>query len=93
MKKNKSNTKKKKRIWIPFAAVFGPFLLMVLYSFIWTLFYYRPDSVAMEAMKSDDKVTVSETDYGCFFDGPSEDTAMIFYPGAKVEEILKLIQQ
>ncbi len=33
MKKNKSNTKKKKRIWIPFAAVFGPFLLMVLYSF------------------------------------------------------------
>jgi hypothetical protein len=45
------------------------------------------DSVAMEALKSDDTVTISETDYGWLFDGPSEDTAMIFYPGAKVEEM------
>lgn len=29
---------------------------------------------------------MTETDYGWFFDGPSTEDALIFYPGAKVEE-------
>jgi dienelactone hydrolase len=29
---------------------------------------------------------VEQTEYGWFFDGPSEDTALVFYPGGKVEE-------
>lgn len=30
---------------------------------------------------------VSETDFGYAFDGPGEDNALIFYPGAKVEDL------
>lgn len=37
-------------------------------------------------IKSSDTVTVSQIDEGYFFDGPGEDRALIFYPGAKVEE-------
>ena len=29
---------------------------------------------------------VEKTEYGWFLDGPSEENALIFYPGAKVEE-------
>lgn len=47
--------------------------------------YYRADASAEEALKSDE-TTVVQTDYGWFFDGPSEEAALIFYPGAKVEE-------
>ena len=48
--------------------------------------YYHADAAALEALRSDDTVSVSETDYGWWFDGPSDDAALIFYPGAKVEE-------
>ena len=45
---------------------------------------YMADSRALRALKSD-SVTVEETDFGWRFDGPAEDTALIFYPGAKVD--------
>ena len=46
--------------------------------------YYH--SVDVEAYFTDsDTVTVTETDSGWLFDGEGEDTALIFYPGAKVE--------
>ncbi len=48
--------------------------------------YYHADESAHAALRSDDTVTVTQTDYGWLFDGPSEDDALIFYPGAKVEE-------
>ena len=47
--------------------------------------YYRADETAAEALKTDE-VSVEKTEYGWFFDGPSEDTALVFYPGGKVEE-------
>ena len=47
--------------------------------------YYWADETAAEALKSDE-VSVEKTEYGWFFDGPSEDTALVFYPGGKVEE-------
>ncbi len=47
--------------------------------------YYRALSVD-EYITSSDGVTVSQIDEGYFFDGPGEDKALIFYPGAKVEE-------
>lgn len=47
--------------------------------------YYRADAAAEQALESD-TVLVEQTDYGWFFDGPSEDTALVFYPGGKVEE-------
>lgn len=47
--------------------------------------YYRAVDVD-EYITSNDTVTVSQIDEGYFFDGPGEDKALIFYPGAKVEE-------
>ena len=47
--------------------------------------YYRAVGVD-EYITNSDTVTVSQIDEGYFFDGPGEDKALIFYPGAKVEE-------
>ena len=51
---------------------------------IYVSVYYRADAAAEEALRTDE-VLVEKTDYGWYFDGPSEDTALIFYPGGKVE--------
>ena len=48
--------------------------------------YYHADAEALEALASDASVRVERTGYGWYFDGPSEDNALIFYPGGKVEE-------
>ena len=32
------------------------------------------------------KVSISNEDYGYFIDGPGTESALIFYPGAKVDE-------
>ena len=52
---------------------------------IYVSVYYRADAAAEEALRTDE-VLVEKTDYGWYFDGPSEETALIFYPGGKVEE-------
>ena len=54
--------------------------------FAYTGQYCHADAAAAAALVSDRNVAVSQTDYGWFFDGPSEDDALIFYPGGKVEE-------
>lgn len=48
--------------------------------------YYHAEESAYTALKSDESVTVTQTEYGWLFDGPSETDALIFYPGGKVEE-------
>ena len=48
--------------------------------------YYHADGTALDALVSDEAVSIERRDYGWFFDGPGEDAALIFYPGAKVEE-------
>ena len=66
-----------------------PLGLILLLAVIFTVYvsaYYRADETALAALASDEKVQVSQLSYGWFFDGPSGDTALIFYPGAKVEE-------
>ena len=65
-------------------------LFLVLALFLGACFYfgsyYRADEIALTALKSDDAVQVSRIPQGgYFFDGPCKDTAIIFYPGAKVE--------
>lgn len=39
------------------------------------------------ALQNTNDVKVTKTDFGYFFDGPSEEEAMIFYPGGKVEDL------
>lgn len=67
---------------IPAALIVTLFAAFVVYASV----YYHADETAKNALESDDNVVVSKTDYGYLFDGYSEDTALIFYPGAKVEE-------
>ena len=73
----------KKRWWmIPLAAL----LLLGLAFFAYTLRYYHADDAALGALESDNRVTVTKTDFGWFFDGPAADSALVFYTGGKVEE-------
>ena len=62
-------------------------LTAILIFIIYTARYYRADAHAIEVLNSDsDNVIITGTDYGWLFDGPSEDSALVFYPGGKVEE-------
>ena len=73
---------KKHLKWIiPLAVVLALAAAFFLYAGI----FYHADETAKAALESNETVTVSMTDYGWFFDGPSEEDALIFYPGAKVE--------
>ena len=74
---------KKKMKWIIIL-----FIIVVLTSafLIYTENYYHAESSALEELKTDKTVSVTQTDYGWLFDGPSERDILIFYPGAKVEE-------
>lgn len=49
--------------------------------------YYHAGDTAKQYINGTDNVSVIKTDDGLFLDGPGNDTALIFYPGAKVEYI------
>ena len=79
----KKSNRKKRRIIIPLGIV-----LAVVFGFlIYNTVSYPPDETAMASLDSDENVIVARTDYGYFFDGPSEENLYIFYPGAKVDEV------
>lgn len=61
-------------------------ILLFAVSVIYVKQYYHVQD-RQAALESTDDVKVEEVDYGCFFDGPGNDTALIFYPGAKVEDL------
>lgn len=73
---------KRKRLIIPLAVT----VLLLAAFFIYTQIYYHADPSARDALRSGQTVSVTETGYGWFFDGPSADDVLIFYPGGKVEE-------
>ena len=74
----------KKKLWIIPVAVL---VVLILVFIIYVSGYSRADASAESALRSDSVVTVTETDYGWLFDGPSEDTALVFYPGGKVDTV------
>lgn len=47
--------------------------------------YYRSDVTIADYQKDGGDVSVTEIEQGLYLDGAGEDTALIFYPGAKVE--------
>ncbi|MCC8044787.1 MAG: alpha/beta hydrolase, partial [Clostridiales bacterium] len=47
--------------------------------------YYRADAEVADYLESSGNVEVVEIDERLYFDGAGEDSAIIFYPGAKVE--------
>ena len=80
-KRSKTARRRLRRI-LPLGVLLG----LALAFFLYVSAYSRADETALAALRSDEKVRVSRTDYGWFFDGPAEETALIFYPGGKVEE-------
>ena len=74
--------RRRKGLWI---ALWLPVLLIAAF-LVYTAVCYHADETAQTALRSSEKLRVEQTEYGWFFDGPSEDTALVFYPGAKVEE-------
>lgn len=79
MQRNKS----KKLIWLI------PVCVLIALALGFTVYaeqYYHADASALDALMSDETVSVKQTDQGWFFDGSSETDALIFYPGARVEE-------
>ena len=79
-KRNEESTAKRTR-WIVLVILIIAALAWILY----TSDYYRADETAQRAMESED-IRITGTDFGWYFDGPSETEALIFYPGGKVEE-------
>ena len=78
-----SESKKKHLAWaLPLAFL----ILLILVFLVYAENYSHADETAVSALQADDTVQVAPTDFGWFFDGPSETQALIFYPGAKVEE-------
>lgn len=73
---------RRKWVWLIPAALIAALAAAFL---IYAGQYYRAGAAARSMLESDETVSVTQTDYGWLFDGPSETDALIFYPGAKVE--------
>ena len=78
--------KQKKRLRNAGVIVLGIIAALVIASVAYIGTYYHVQNRAA-ALESTDQVSVEEVKYGYFFDGPGADTALIFYPGAKVEDL------
>ena len=88
MEDSKDLQKKQKGFIVKRAAIAAAVLLAAVAVFfsIYVNTYYHADASAGSFLVSDEQVRVEKTEYGWFLDGPSEENAMVFYPGAKVEE-------
>ena len=62
------------------------FIVIAAAFFVYVQDYYHAQGRRSALIKSSRTVTVTEMREGYFFDGPGTKKAMIFYPGAKVEE-------
>lgn len=89
-KKPVKQTKKrklKKRIGLGFLAVF----LICVAGIIWYLCdYYHAQETSKALVSGNDTVMVKEIEQGLYLDGPGQENAIIFYPGAKVEYVAYL---
>ncbi len=72
---------KKKKVFLTIAAG----ILLFIAAFLYVNDYYHSDESVQEYLSGEGLVSATEMKEGLYLDGPGEDTAMIFYPGAKVE--------
>ncbi len=76
--------RKPKRIRIPILLLI--LVLLLAGGCIWYIRdFYRCEPSAAALLAGTDQVAISSCPNGLFLDGPGEDSALIFYPGAKVE--------
>jgi len=60
-------------------------LLIVGFAIFYINDYYHAEKIATDCLNNNGDVSLIKTSNGILFDGPGNDTALIFYPGAKVE--------
>lgn len=80
---NKSDKSVRKGHIIHFFAL--GFFLFLVGGIVYFNDYYHADAKALSYLESSGNVKVSAIEEGYYFDGPGNDSALIFYPGAKVE--------
>lgn len=52
---------------------------------VWLNSYYKVEDWAVQALEQQSDVKISQIDGGLFFDGSGDETALVFYPGGKVD--------
>ena len=77
----KLNVKRKWKIIVLIAVT----ATMLAAASVYMVTFSHADSSAKAALITDETVSVTRTRYGWFFDGPSGDDILVFYPGGKVE--------
>ena len=60
-------------------------LLVACFAIFYINDYYHAEKIAADSLNASGNVSVVKTSNGLLLDGPGNDTALIFYPGAKVE--------
>lgn len=86
-KKNSKKRKIIKLIFLPLLLIFD----LIIFSVFYVFDYYKADEITSDYLgqsnhsQLDEDIDVKITDDYILFDGKGEDTALIFYPGAKVE--------
>lgn len=83
---HRPHTSPRRVLRILLLAAAGLVLAVGIAFFAYVSIYYHPEEAAAEALVSDAAVRVEPRDDGWFFDGPSEERLLVFYPGAKVGE-------
>lgn len=78
------NSKTKKNIKKSLLVITAVLIFCMVFMAAYLGDYYHSEGVS-EYLSGSEDVTVHQFMYGTFFDGPGEEDAMIFYPGAKVE--------
>ena len=78
----------KKRLLSRCAAILAAVLFAVFAAFgVYVSIYYHADETVKKYLASEmGTVKLEQTNYGWFLDGPSDENAMVFYPGGKVDE-------
>ena len=84
--KRKGVKKHCRRKFVVLIVILAAICVLAFGSFRYMHDYYHAED-ATAALEDTDDVSVLETASGYMYDGPGKDTALIFYPGAKVEDI------
>lgn len=80
--------RRKMPIWQKILIGIGSFVILLMMVFgVYVSIFYHAGTTAKELVKGNDMVQAKEVKNGLLLDGPGEDSAIIFYPGAKVEYI------
>ena len=66
-------------------AIIIVFILIACFAIFHVNDYYHADKMAIDSLNAKDNVSAVKTSNGLLLDGPGNDTALIFYPGAKIE--------